>query len=441
MNKGVITYVLAVVGAAFAALACTYAAEPSVTAGLILGPIALTLVAFAGAVVNYRVQGNVFGEVSFIPYLTAIVLYPSWLTLGVVGTASLLAELLKPKAGLKRSFNVAQIVLASAAATLVYRSLGGVSLQVDSSFRFVPHASAVTAFLAVNSIAVAAVVSLSEKKRLLPTWQMGNTASIVYDVVAIPVVYAFARAFVDWGWWGVVVVCFLLWGLRLMYQSKHQLETTNRELLELFVHTVEFRDPYTSGHSQRVSRYSRIIARIIGLNSKAVDRVAVAALLHDVGKIHEIFAPILMKPGRLTAEERAVMELHPIKSAELVEKISDLRDIVPAVRHHHENWDGTGYPDRLGGRDIPLGARIIRFADTMDAMLTDRPYRKALTQHEVRDELIKFRGLEFDPDICDALLASDEFGRLFEKDSSDKIQVLSHLITKRRRRFRTPAVA
>lgn len=184
---------------------------------------------------------------------------------------------------------------------------------------------------------------------------------------------------------------------------------------------VEFRDPYTSGHSQRVSRFSRIIAQLIGLGPKDIERISTAALLHDVGKIHEIFAPILLKPGRLTPDERAIMELHPIKSAELVAKISDLQDIVPAVRHHHENWDGTGYPDRLEGRDIPLGARIIRVADTIDAMTTDRPYRKALGEIEVRSELKKFREIQFDPAICDVLVVSQGFASFFDQNDSGRV--------------------
>ena len=92
--------------------------------------------------------------------------------------------------------------------------------------------------------------------------------------------------------------------------------------------------------------------------------------------------------------------------AELAEKVSELVDVLPAIRHHHENWDGTGYPDRIAGEEIPLGARIIMFADTIDAMTTDRPYRKALTETEVRLELVKFSGRQFDPAICEALLAS-----------------------------------
>jgi HD-GYP domain-containing protein (c-di-GMP phosphodiesterase class II) len=190
-----------------------------------------------------------------------------------------------------------------------------------------------------------------------------------------------------------------------------------------------------------VSRYSRIIAQVIGLGPKDIDRISTAALLHDVGKIHEIFAPILSKPGRLTPEERAIMELHPIKSAELVAKISDLQDIIPAVRHHHENWDGTGYPDRLEGRDIPLGSRIIMFADTIDAMTTDRPYRKALGEAEVRSELRKFRGMQFDPNICDALVASPTCARIYDQNDSGRVQSLTQIFELVRRRMKTPAVA
>jgi len=115
----------------------------------------------------------------------------------------------------------------------------------------------------------------------------------------------------------------------------------------------------------------------------------------------------------LTNEERSIMELHPIKSAELVAKLSEFHDIVPAVRHHHENWDGTGYPDKIAGQSIPLGSRIIMFADTIDAMTSDRAYRKAMTEVEVRAELIKFRGKQFDPRICDALLDSPLYHQLF----------------------------
>ncbi len=441
MKTSVQAYVYAIVVAGFAALLGLSFVGPSFQLELFYGACWLMLVAFVSALVNYRVKGSTFGEVSFIPYLCAVVLYPAWPTVLLVGAGASLAEFIRPKAAIKRAFNLGQVLLAISAATLVYTALGGVSLQVKDDFNALPHIAAVSTFLIVNTLAVAAAIGLAEDKGIIRTWVSGNAAGVVYDVIAIPAVFAFARAYTDWGVWGVVVICALVLGLRFTYQHKHQLETTNKELLELFVHTVEFRDPYTSGHSQRVSRYSRIIAEEIDLTQKEIDRIATAALLHDVGKIHEIFAPILSKPGRLTAEERAIMELHPIKSAELVAKISDLQDIIPAVRHHHENWDGTGYPDQLSGKDIPLGSRIIMFADTIDAMTTDRPYRKALGEAEVRAELKKFRGVQFDPYICDRLVASPKFARLFDENDSGRVHSLTQILGLVKKRMKTPAVA
>src|SRR6058998_2932730 len=109
------------------------------------------------------------------------------------------------------------------------------------------------------------------------------------------------------------------------------------------------------------------------------------------------------------------MRTHPVKSAELAAKVTELRDVVPLIRHHHENCDGTGYPDGLRGEMIPLGSRIIMFADTIDAMTTDRPYRAALDAPAVRKELLRFRSTQFDPAICDALLRSPEYAKLFPR--------------------------
>ena len=129
-----------------------------------------------------------------------------------------------------------------------------------------------------------------------------------------------------------------------LYRITTELSNVTEELLDLMVAAIEARDLYTSGHSQRVAKASEIIAKALGLSAAQVERVTIAALLHDVGKIDEAFAPILAKEGRLTPEEWEIMKRHPIRGAELVGMLSSLKDVVPAVRHHHENWDGTGYP-------------------------------------------------------------------------------------------------
>jgi putative nucleotidyltransferase with HDIG domain len=202
--------------------------------------------------------------------------------------------------------------------------------------------------------------------------------------------------------------------VRQLYRSTVELTTVTEELLELMVAAIEARDAYTSGHSRRVALASEIIAKAMGMNAAEVERVSVAALLHDVGKIDEKFGPILAKEGRLTPEEWEIMKQHPTRGAQLVGLLSSLKDIVPPVRHHHENWDGTGYPDGLRGEQIPVAARIIMFADTLDAITTDRPYRKALGIEEARAEFLRFRGKQFDPTICDRVVSAAVWSELYE---------------------------
>jgi HD-GYP domain-containing protein (c-di-GMP phosphodiesterase class II) len=137
-----------------------------------------------------------------------------------------------------------------------------------------------------------------------------------------------------------------------------------------------------------------------------------AALLHDVGKVYEEFRLILQKPGRLTDAEFEVMKSHSERGASLIAKVSHFSDLVPAVRSHHEAWDGRGYPDRLSGDEIPLGARVIALADTIDAMSTSRPYRAALDTGTVREEIERESGRQFDPRICRALLTESNWSEL-----------------------------
>jgi putative nucleotidyltransferase with HDIG domain len=201
--------------------------------------------------------------------------------------------------------------------------------------------------------------------------------------------------------------------VRQVYGLYHQLEESGQELLRVMVKAIEARDPYTSGHSLRVSELSRAIAVELGLPAREIEQVETAALLHDVGKIHEEFAPLLRKEGRLTPEETAIMQTHSSRSAELVGIISKFRGFVQdSVRHHHERWDGLGYPLGLSDKTIPLASRIILVSDTIDAMTTDRPYRKRLPLEAVISELQKCKGTQFDPDLVEVAVGSVAVRRL-----------------------------
>ncbi|RJQ32081.1 MAG: HD domain-containing protein [Actinobacteria bacterium] len=176
-------------------------------------------------------------------------------------------------------------------------------------------------------------------------------------------------------------------------------ERRNLQVINIYISAVEARDPYTKGHSDAVTKYSVEIAKEMGLSEEEVRMIEVAGELHDIGKIG-ISDKILNKPGFLTDEERALIEQHPKIGKKLIEQYSDLEDIMPIVLHHHERYDGKGYPNGIAGEVIPLGARILAVADTFDAMTSDRPYRKALPLSVALKEIKNNAGTQFDPIIA-----------------------------------------
>lgn len=193
--------------------------------------------------------------------------------------------------------------------------------------------------------------------------------------------------------------------VRRLKQALRQNQELFLETIRTLAAAIDAKDPYTRGHSERVSSYSMAIARHLGLSQDEVFRVRTAAILHDVGKLG-IRDGILNKPGGLTEEEYAVMQQHTAIGAQIMEPIRMLKEIIPGIRNHHETWEGKGYPDRLAGEDIPLVARIIGVADTFDAMTTNRPYQEAKTLDFVLSKLRAMSGTRFDPRVVDALLAA-----------------------------------
>jgi hypothetical protein len=390
-------------------------------------PVAIGAVIWMAAIglfvqlLKFNLPRSGAGSIAFIPFLAATIIAPTWVAALAAIVSVCFAETFKRPAPIKLLFNVAQIATAIAVASVLFRLAGGTSLFESPSVRLLEGARVnalpvlvlISAFFAINTLLVAGVISVSEGGNLFHIWSKNTITSLPYDVLSAPVVYLLAWVYVTAGAPGAIALCIPLIGVRQLYKTNSDLERVNQELLELMVKAIEARDPYTSGHSRRVAHYSQLIARAIGLGGQQVERVRIAALLHDVGKIHEIYAPLLQKPEKLTPAEWEVMQGHPIKSAELVMTVSHLADVVLPVRHHHENWDGSGYPDGLAGEQIPLASRIVLFADTIDAMTTDRPYRKALGEAQVRSELTKYRAKQFDPYICDKLLSSPMFGLLF----------------------------
>ena len=194
--------------------------------------------------------------------------------------------------------------------------------------------------------------------------------------------------------------------------EKHQeLRTAYIQTIRALAEAVDAKDAYTRGHSERVGVYASKITREMGYQKEFIERVYIAGLLHDVGKIG-VRDAVITKPERLTPEEYEEIKQHPTIGAKILEPVDFLSDVAPCVRHHHEWYDGSdrGYPDRLSGDAIPLPSRIILVADTVEAMTSDRPYRKALPLDIVYTELTKYSGSQFDPACVSAFL------RLLERE-------------------------
>ena len=169
-----------------------------------------------------------------------------------------------------------------------------------------------------------------------------------------------------------------------------------RATLEAFAKAIDARDHYTAGHSERVTAYTLVLAKAYGLPDAELEIVRRAGMLHDIGKVGVPDA-VLRKPGPLDAEERAAIELHPVIGYTMLEHVPFLAEALPAVRGHHERWDGKGYPDRLAGTDIHIHARLMAVADTYDAMTSARPYRAGLPREEASRRLHAADGTQFEP--------------------------------------------
>lgn len=369
----------------------------------LLSGLSATIVTSAG--------GRAFSSVAAIPYLALLPLFGPLITaISTVvgeGTASVLIRRL-PKG--KVLFNAAQLIIAVSLAGLAYTALGR---EISTrTFTLEPRtllAFAVTAtvFFGVNLSLVTAVVALNSSERFRRTWQLVTVGIWPGDLAAGTLALLLAFLYARYQLVGVLALLLPLLFLHHSNAVNVRLHQLNRDLLRLMIKTIEAKDPYTSGHSIRVAHLSRRIAEELRLPRRLIDAIDTAALLHDFGKIDVAYGDIILHPGPLTAEQRSAIQSHSARGAELLASISTLdTTITDAVRHHHEHFDGSGYPDGLAGEAIPIGARIVMVADTVDAMLSVRPYRPALSVAVVQEELRRYSSKQFDPTLVEVLLRS-----------------------------------
>ncbi len=385
----------------------------------------ITLAVIAeGQAVTIRVgQTSSGSSIAFLPLLTIVLLFgPAATVLAMLVNGVIAEYVIRRKEALRANFNVGQYVLSTALAGLTYRAAGGEALILSASdasaaplmTQLGPFVLFGVVFLVVNNTAVAGAIAISQDLRLKEVWGrlVGQTGTnILSDFLIGPIALAVAALYLQVGIVGLVLAILPLFFIRRSYLTTLQLQHANRDLLKALVKAIETRDPYTSGHSLRVSHLARRIAERMNLSPTAVEEVETAALLHDVGKIDAVYTGILAKPDALTPEERSVIQSHVTKGEELLRNLASVPEsVIMAVRHHHEREDGTGYPDGLKESQIPIGSQIIAVCDAVDAMLSDRPYRKALGVPVVQAQLVEHAGKQFNPRLVQILLDSDLIG-------------------------------
>ena len=312
----------------------------------------------------------------------------------------------KPLKAIQVIFNLSQFTVATAAAYGIYRYLTLYVLHGPQPLALI--IAAVTYF-AFNTSAMAVVISISEKKKIREVWANCYFWSFPYYLVGAAV--AGAMHFLDRriGWQSALLVVpavyliyrsYRLYLGKLEYEKVHAEEMSSLHLrtIEALALAIEAKDQTTHQHLQRVRVYAMEIAKELGLTNEEIEALRAASLLHDIGKL-AVPEHIISKPGKLTPEEFEKMKIHPIIGAEILEQVQFPYPVVPIVRYHHEKWDGSGYPSGIKGEEIPIGARILSAVDCLDALASDRQYRRALPLDQAMQKVVRDSGKSFDPRI------------------------------------------
>ncbi len=360
-----------------------------------------------------RESGN--SSLVFLPLIACVLLFGPGAAIILIGVTAAVAEfLIRKKDFLRGSFNTAQYVLATALGGVAFTGLGGVPIALmPGAEGFDPQLVPVLVFglvlFSVNHVSVAVAISLAHRQRVLRVISrtIGKSGvALIYDMLVLPVSIVVAFLYFELMEVGLLVSMLPLSVIRYSYLSRYRLELANRDLLRALVKAIEIRDPYTSGHSLRVQKMAEAIGVRIGLSERHLSELSAAALVHDIGKIEVIYEEIITKPGPLSPDEMKVIQSHVTRGVEILLSLSSVSPrIISGVRHHHEKFDGSGYPDGLKGLQIPLEGRIIKICDAVDAMLSDRPYRKALPVNVVEEELRRCSGGEFDPELVELVVS------------------------------------
>ena len=257
-------------------------------------------------------------------------------------------------------------------------------------------------FAFVNNFLSVLAASVRTDAPFSKVWALSVRNVAVGLLGQIPMGWLMAQIAIGVGYWATIPFMIPLVLARITFTKYAETRDLFFGTVSALSQAIDAKDGFTRGHADRVSRIAGAVAREMGLGEAEIERIELAGMLHDIGKIG-VEDRILMKPMRLDADEQELMRRHPIYGASILEPSAALRPLVQMVLHHHENFDGSGYPEGLRGEGIPLGSRIIIVADAYEAMTSDRIYRKAIGHDRALDQLNKYKGIQFDPKIVRSL--------------------------------------
>ena len=414
LSRAARVYILSVYLAAAVAVAATWWVGPRPVSPW---PMVLGLIATIGSA-RFLVPLPVFGSVSiaFTFVFGVLILLGSPVACLTAGTAALAASLLRRtnRPPLYRiSFNVAALALACAVSGLAFRLTGGRPGPVEPATEWLPILMATVTFFLMNTALVSVVISLNDGLPLMQNWRVNFfwTGPAYLAGAALATLMALG---VQWvGVWAVLLALpplyVLYFSLRLYATRVRQERLHGQEMSDLYLKIIEAlalaidaKDRTTQRHLRRVQTFAVEMGCLMGLSRPELEALKAGSLLHDIGKL-AVPEYILCKPGKLTRDEYEKMQIHPRIGAEILETVHFPYPLASVVRSHHEKYDGTGYPDRLAGEDIPLGARILAVVDCFDALTSDRPYRRPLTKEEALKYIQEESGTFYDPRVVDTL--------------------------------------
>ncbi len=298
----------------------------------------------------------------------------------------------------KTIFNAAQYSLATGIAGMVYLNSGGV-IGEPNLFRYIiPAALCAITYCIINSSLVTVVISLDSGMNMAKVYRINIKEVLPSYLAEAPLGFIMAVIYVEIGILGILLFFFPLFLARQSFELYTRMRKMYIDTIRTLAATIDAKDPYTRGHSERVSQMAVKLAKRVGYSEDEIEYIEYAAILHDIGKIG-IEDRILGKKDKLTDEEYEKIKEHPVIGAGIIESIEFLKKCSQTVKHHHEHFDGNGYPDGLKGDAIPRTARLLAIIDAYDAMNSDRPYRRKLTEQDILNELQNEAGKQFDPEM------------------------------------------